>query len=371
MLKIITKEHQRHIIRKLFLSYLLLIVFFACFFAFLNSNSTFTNAKLGNVSNTLHQNDLELHNYEMKTDASYNWITSSSGQIIVLGDDDSAKIDFPFSFTFYNESFDSVYISSNGWFSFINSDPAIFNPSTYPLTNPYYHLSGALFWADLSPQNNILVHTTNQYVAIEYRNINFYGGQSAGTFEVIFYKNGLIKFQYDTINSLATYVMVGLNYGKNSNFYNKYDDLSITTSLFAITLTYPRTNTGLVIVLSVGGALLLIGSTIAVVFISRSRRKRIAARDDDFEMVYHDYITTDKASATYISEDEKEILKIQDELLDLYQEHKNKDIILIDIIKEKYSSDQYTVEEAIKRLLASKEIKGELNIYTGEFVVKK
>ncbi|MBD3192984.1 MAG: PQQ-binding-like beta-propeller repeat protein [Candidatus Heimdallarchaeota archaeon] len=175
----------------------------------------------------------ELCNYIMDDTHSYNWIDATSGTLLSLFDDDSEAVSLPFSFQFYDQTFDTVYVSSNGWLSFDNINPNEYSNVPYPSTDPDYYYSLALFWDDLTPSSNVYVLVESNKVVIEYQNIDYYGGGTAGSFEVILYETGEIIFQYDYIDSVYSYT-IGLNYGLNSYYYNSYTEVSGTTDNLAI-----------------------------------------------------------------------------------------------------------------------------------------
>ncbi|MFX0208595.1 MAG: DUF4350 domain-containing protein, partial [Candidatus Hodarchaeota archaeon] len=185
----------------------------------------------------------EIYNYEMDVGAPFNWIDATDGTILPLGDDRSRRVDFPFTFQFYDQYFSKVYVSSNGWFSFNNTQPNDFVNPSFPSTNPKHYYAVALFWDDLLPGyvegSEIYVKTlTNpNRVVIEYHDIIYIRRDLAGSFEVVFYETGEILFQYDYIDSIVSYT-VGLNYGQEPTFFNVYDGLTSSTDDLAILFTY-------------------------------------------------------------------------------------------------------------------------------------
>ena len=64
----------------------------------------------------------------------YNWVDASGGAGIGAEEDDSSgAVTIGFSFTFYGSSYDTVYVSSNGYMSFTNTDPTTYsNPTSFP-----------------------------------------------------------------------------------------------------------------------------------------------------------------------------------------------------------------------------------------------
>ena len=64
----------------------------------------------------------------------YNWVDASGGVGIGAEEDDSSgAVTIGFSFTFYGSSYDTVYVSSNGYMSFTNTAPTTYsNPTSFP-----------------------------------------------------------------------------------------------------------------------------------------------------------------------------------------------------------------------------------------------
>jgi len=162
----------------------------------------------------------------------YSW-ADLSGQTSIFGssfdDSLSAAIPLPFSFTFYGTVRNQVYVSSNGWISFVNP-----GDTTYPVNDVIPAGGGpdaalAVFWDDLAstPGNNGGVYyktigsSPNRQFVVEWKVINASGEIN---FQVIlFEKSNLIKYQYRTVG--ASYnggdnATIGIK--SNSSLGNQY-----------------------------------------------------------------------------------------------------------------------------------------------------
>ncbi|MHA1520739.1 MAG: hypothetical protein ACTSRK_11205, partial [Promethearchaeota archaeon] len=119
-------------------------------------------------------------NYAMD-EIDYNWYDAynNGSNIWLNGDDTSHALNLPFIFDFYDESFDTVYISSNGWMSFTDTSPTSFSDVPFPSTSPEYAI--AVFWDDLNAQDNIYVWETTNFVVIEYHDYYHLSGDLTGT----------------------------------------------------------------------------------------------------------------------------------------------------------------------------------------------
>ncbi len=179
-----------------------------------------------------------LRNYIMTTGGFY-WIDATYGYRCSLsGADDSAQtLSLPFTFPFYDNSFDTIYVCTNGFVSFTRYTN--YYNIAFPTTS-YYNMI-APFWDDLvaaSPCNIYYrsLSNPNRFV-IEWKDIYSYGGSRVGTFEVILYETGDIIFSYDYLDYVNTYTS-GLNYGYDLGYYNQYTGLSSYTNDFSIHFEY-------------------------------------------------------------------------------------------------------------------------------------
>ncbi|MHA1675392.1 MAG: CARDB domain-containing protein [Promethearchaeota archaeon] len=194
-------------------------------------NYTFTAVISDVMNETTYANNLDtqvIHvaepgeNYMMEAiDFSWYDAYSSGANIWMVGDDTSYELNLPFTFNYYDQSFETVYISSNGWMSFTNTNPYEYSNPSFPSTDSSHDYAIAVFWDDLIANNNIYVWETTDFVVIEYQNYYHLGGNLAGTFEVILFATGEIIFQYQYIeyDDGAT---VGLNHGLNEEIFNEY-----------------------------------------------------------------------------------------------------------------------------------------------------
>ena len=173
--------------------------------------------------------------YIMDTEAIYSWDEISlTGTNMTLSesDNDYEAISFTsWNFTFYETEYDTIYVSSNGWMSFTYSTP------TSPSGNiPDYTLENldcvALYWVDLltddlmGGKGSVYYEflTSPNRLVIEYDNIGGYDPDFSGTFEVIFYELGNIKFQYKNLDNHTFYSgPAGLDHGDGFN-YNSFDE---------------------------------------------------------------------------------------------------------------------------------------------------
>ncbi len=154
-----------------------------------------------------------LTNYNLETQA-YTWYdaVSSGTNLFINGDDTYGSVTLPFSFPFYDNSFSTVYVSSNGYLSFSDSSPTRYSNPSFPSSISDSLNVIALFWDDLRAEDNIYSWSTSNYVVIGYDNYRHLGGATAGTFEVVLKADGDILLNYQSISSDYGST-VGVNYG--------------------------------------------------------------------------------------------------------------------------------------------------------------
>ncbi|MHA1611586.1 MAG: CARDB domain-containing protein, partial [Promethearchaeota archaeon] len=159
-------------------------------------------------------------NYYME-EIAYSWYDAyyNGYNIWMNGDDTYYELNLPFIFDFYDESFDTVYISSNGWMSFTDTSPTTYSNPSFPIMD--YEYAIAVFWDDLIAQDNVYIWETDEFVVIEFHDYNHLSSELAGTFEVILFATGEILFQYQYMYSDSG-ATVGLNYGLEETLYNEY-----------------------------------------------------------------------------------------------------------------------------------------------------
>jgi len=179
-----------------------------------------------------------IDNYNMSENV-YTWYDAVANGINIglSGDDTSEVLDLPFSFSYYDTAYDWIAVSSNGWLSFVNTNPYQYSPVSYPSTNPSYAYSLAPIWADLLAESNIYYWATSDRAVIEFYDYNYLGGESMGTFQVVLHQYGDIEFNYQSIATVH-YGTTGLNHGDGDR-YNSYPSTTLTgETTFSLLFTY-------------------------------------------------------------------------------------------------------------------------------------
>ncbi|MFW9924647.1 MAG: hypothetical protein ACFFDW_15300 [Candidatus Thorarchaeota archaeon] len=354
---------------------------------FLQSNNLFISFSSENTKNFVNTSNKDaiimdsLENYSMISHAKYDWYEAANdGDHIILNDDDSFDYILPFEFNFYNRIFDKVYISSNGWISFYNPSPINYD---FEIPNSFFmfYYCIAVYVEDLGHLVDIYIKEFDDSVIIEYYNAKFIFGQSIGSFQIILYKNGDIKLQFENVQLPLGIPTIGLNNGVTSAYFNVYDSYDTSFHEFTILFTtrdvffveYPWVRYALPIS---GGAILLI-ITVSIVFrVRKSKRKQVLNDSKIIKQV-------DTAIESQSSQEPLKITSIESsigidskdkwesEIISIYQDASNNDIILLDVLISKLNCEGEELEDMILRLIQEGKIKGELKSYIGEFHIRK
>jgi subtilisin family serine protease len=162
---------------------------------------------------------LAVDNYYMKTNANicgpaFTWLDASGGTAHCLSDDSSKYVALPTgrTFTFYNNTYNALYLGSNGHVTFGAGDSKWSGPIPDPATpnNGIY-----AFDTDLNPNNcsQGTIYTDlldDRYFVIEFDQIEHYPNGNPETFEIILdLDSGKVSILLQTISD-PTGVVVGV-----------------------------------------------------------------------------------------------------------------------------------------------------------------
>ncbi len=153
-----------------------------------------------------------IQNYYMRSGAecgpTFNWIDATGGTVRNLSDDSNVYVTLPTgrSFTFYGNTYTSLYVVSNGIIVFGTSnskwsgpipDPATPNNGIYAFSTDLDPLSGA--------QGKIYTHyVDDRYFVIEWHQVEHYPSGNPETFEIVLdLDTGKVTIQYLTVSNVA------------------------------------------------------------------------------------------------------------------------------------------------------------------------
>ena len=172
-------------------------------------------------------NVFDLHDYYMiEGPATWYDARTNGVNLGIYGDDGYSYIDLPFTFQFYDSSFDRVYISTNGWLSFANTQPYDLSGPVFPSSDSRFAYCVVPYLADLIAEGNIYAWSTPEFLVIQYDNYNWLGGTALGTFQVVFHAKGAIEINYLEMYS-TSWGTGGLNHG-NGIHGNSYPVTNIS-----------------------------------------------------------------------------------------------------------------------------------------------
>ncbi|MBT4178471.1 MAG: PEP-CTERM sorting domain-containing protein [Candidatus Marinimicrobia bacterium] len=141
-------------------------------------------------------------------------------------DDDSEEYSLGFDFVFYGQSYNSVYVNSNGALHFDDSD----DTDDYEVGDDIedgYDPTIASFWADLDPDEggdiyyNTLGSSGNMRFVVTWDDVYDYEEEFYNTFQVILFENGLIQFGYQQLNGSGDddgEDVIGVSQGDGTHF---------------------------------------------------------------------------------------------------------------------------------------------------------
>jgi hypothetical protein len=139
------------------------------------------------------------------------------GSSLTLGDDDTHEVALPFGFRYYGQSYDRVFINSDGNLTFTAGDAS----STERSVSRF--LSGpprvAVFFADLdsSTSGRVLTSSNGDAFTVTWCGVREYGTPVTTTAQVTLLSDGAIEMQLSARTTIRTAV-VGISPGATSEF---------------------------------------------------------------------------------------------------------------------------------------------------------
>ncbi|OQY27798.1 MAG: hypothetical protein B6244_09400 [Candidatus Cloacimonetes bacterium 4572_55] len=172
----------------------------------------------------------------------FNWIDiSQTGTSLSLDDDDYDVADLGFDFPFYGETENSISISSNGYLTFGVPAEDSYSNQGIPNTSDPNELI-AIFWDDLDPSSggNIYYYADaaqNRWI-VQYDDVPRYGSNSDRyTFQAILHANGLILFQYQTMEGNLVSATIGVENSSGSDGLETVSNAAYMHDALAVRIT--------------------------------------------------------------------------------------------------------------------------------------
>jgi len=153
----------------------------------------------------------------------FEWIdiAAEASPLALSGDDEnSGPIPIGFDFPFYGDSFDVVYVSSNGWLSFTSDRSSYGNPPALPASGPTVPENLlAPFWDDLDLRGAPAVsyHGDASRFVVQFTDVGRFSSAARLTFQVVLFPSGRIVFQYLSMLGVLDSATVGIQNGSRTS----------------------------------------------------------------------------------------------------------------------------------------------------------
>jgi len=167
------------------------------------------------------------YGYTMDDTVSYLWVDARASGVVadfIVGDRDDGHTDaipIGFDFKYYENIYNQLYISTNGFVSFESGSTTLTNqflpqdPSPNNIIAPFWddinlaEIGDVYYWLDdlSSPKK----------FAIEWNQVVKFGSTDLLTFEIVLYENGDILFQYQDLNGDLVNSTVGVENKEGSD----------------------------------------------------------------------------------------------------------------------------------------------------------
>lgn len=141
----------------------------------------------------------------------YNWKNCSRTGWGPSNDDGYTTVSVGFNFPFYNNSYSTVHIGTNGFLGFGSTSGMYdYSPDAIPNSNDPDNIVAPL-WTDLNPSRGGSIwycRTTaygQQALVVNWVGVPYYYNTSPNTFQAVLLANGEIRFNYDYVASYRTY----------------------------------------------------------------------------------------------------------------------------------------------------------------------
>jgi len=175
-----------------------------------------------------------------------DWIDISNiGTVYNFSTNDNAgeSINIGFEFPFYENIYTECFINPNGWIGFENDDNNWDNTSIPSSQAPKSAIFG--FWDDLNPVNDfcsscsgeVYYHSNDERIVIWFNDVSHwptYFDNSTYNFQMVLYKNGEIKFNYNLMNGDFSSATIGIQNSSGTSglmmsFNANYAENNLTT----------------------------------------------------------------------------------------------------------------------------------------------
>lgn len=162
------------------------------------------SAQVGVAGDVIHDFhlDLRIDDFGYRCDEVAFSYDSGTAKLPLSGLDQRTKVNLPFPFPFYEDTYGSLWVTTNGYLSFLDM-PAYYYinrpiPDTDPPNGTLYPLWDDMFvrGAERGVYTATFGEAPNRWFVIEYRNFELTTTGDLVNFEVVLFENGKIEFRY-------------------------------------------------------------------------------------------------------------------------------------------------------------------------------
>ncbi len=128
-------------------------------------------------------------------------LSTTSGELIDLGDDTSSEVDLGFTFPYQGNNYSSVFVNSNGNLTFGSGDTD-FSESISELLNDQPRI--AMLWDDLSPNQGgiVTISRTATSATISFTDVPEFLAATTNSFAVTLHNDGTIDLVYGLVSAV-------------------------------------------------------------------------------------------------------------------------------------------------------------------------
>lgn len=136
----------------------------------------------------------------------------SNAALLNLSDDSSTAQSIGFDFDFFGNTYDTVYVGSNGYLTFGNGD-SDYTESVNEFLNNGPRIA---VWDDFNPASggSIITTNTSSFFQVSYESVPQYANSDSNSFDITLFNNGAIEIFFE--NLTTNDLLVGISGGNGS-----------------------------------------------------------------------------------------------------------------------------------------------------------
>src|SRR5438034_7420936 len=134
-----------------------------------------------------------------------------------LFDEDARSVSLPFAFPFYSQSWQTMYVNSNGSVSFEKGDRSSSATVAAVFAGPPRI---APLWADLDPTagGNVFLKAEAARMVITWKDIPLWHQTEPNTYQIVLFADGRIRFNYGTVDAKAGVTGISNGFQRDGNY---------------------------------------------------------------------------------------------------------------------------------------------------------